>query len=216
MVPGLALHVVQRGNNRQAVFFHESDYLSYLDLSFESAERYEVSVHAFVCMTNHVHILLTPWAEDSVSRSMQRMGALYTLGINALYHRSGSLWEGRFKSSLVDSERYPPLLDQYKLQPTFAASFVMPRRLRDCPSGYAAHIIQRGNNRQICCRAHALGHRPKMWQPHAEYLALGQTSHSRQLAANGFTQCLCSGPNSGRVYPEALTHAWHRQRRPGT
>ena len=105
-VPGVALHVVQRGNNRQAVFFHEADYISYLDLAFESAGRYGVSIHAFVCMTNHVHILLTPWDEDSVSRLMQRLGALYTSGINAVYRRTGSLWEGRFKSSLVDSERY--------------------------------------------------------------------------------------------------------------
>ena len=58
-VPGIALHVVQRGNNRQAVFFHESDYEAYLDRLFESAERYEVSVHAYVCMTNHVHLLVT-------------------------------------------------------------------------------------------------------------------------------------------------------------
>ena len=66
-VPGVALHVVQRGNNRQAVFFHESDYASYLHLLFESADRYEVSVHAYVCMTNHVHILLTPWGDPITS-----------------------------------------------------------------------------------------------------------------------------------------------------
>jgi putative transposase len=90
-VPGVALHVVQRGNNRQAVFFHESDYVAYLDLLFESSDRYEVSVHAYVCMTNHVHILVTPWDERSVSRLMQRLGALYTSGINSVYHHAESL-----------------------------------------------------------------------------------------------------------------------------
>lgn len=105
-IPGVPLHVVQRGNNRQAVFFREPDYDAYLDTLFESALRYDVSVHAYVCMTNHVHLLVTPWEGCGVSRMMQRLGATYTAGINAVYRRSGSLWEGRFKSSLVDSERY--------------------------------------------------------------------------------------------------------------
>jgi putative transposase len=69
-VPGIALHIVQRGNNRQAVFFRSADCIHYLNLLFESAERYDVSVHAFVCMTNHVHILLTPGNEGSASRMM--------------------------------------------------------------------------------------------------------------------------------------------------
>jgi putative transposase len=99
------MHVVQRGNNRQAVFFHDTDYVSCLELLFDSAERYDVSVHAFVCMTNHVHILVTPRGEGSASRMMRRLGASYTAGINSIYRRTGSLWEGRLKSSLVDSER---------------------------------------------------------------------------------------------------------------
>lgn len=92
-VLGVGLHVVQRGNNRQAIFFDDVDFVSYLDLLFESAARYDVSVHAFVCMTNHVHLLLTPWDDGSASSMMQRLGALYTVGINSVYHRTGSLWK---------------------------------------------------------------------------------------------------------------------------
>lgn len=143
-VPGVALHVVQRGNNRQAVFFHESDYFSYLDLLFESADRYEVSVHAYVCMTNHVHILLTPWDEGSVSLLMQRLGALYTSGINSVYRRTGSLWEGRFKSSLVDSDRYVLSCYRYiELNPVRAGMVVHPADYRW--SSYRHHAESLGD-----------------------------------------------------------------------
>ncbi len=97
---------MQRGNNRHAVFFRPSDYRWYLAKLFESAARYHVAVHAFVCMTNHVHLLATPDEADGVSRMMQRLGMLYTASANRRYKRTGSLWEGRFKSSLVESERY--------------------------------------------------------------------------------------------------------------
>lgn len=79
-LPGVALHIVQRGNNRQAVFFKRPDYRAYLDTLFESSRRYAVSVHAFVCMSNHVHLLVTPWEADSASRMMQRLGATYSAG----------------------------------------------------------------------------------------------------------------------------------------
>ena len=105
-IAGVPLHVVQRGNNRQPVFFSEEDYRDYLRRLFDGAARYDVSVHAFVCMTNHVHLLLTPWQDRAASRMMQWLGSGYTAAVNATYHRTGSLWEGRFKSSLVDSGRY--------------------------------------------------------------------------------------------------------------
>ena len=163
-VPGVALHVVQRGNNRQAVFFHEADYISYLDLAFESAGRYGVSIHAFVCMTNHVHILLTPWGEDSVSRLMQRLGALYTSGINAVYRRTGSLWEGRFKSSLVDSERYVLACYRYvEMNPVRAGMVAHPADYRW--SSYRHHT-------------ESLSDYPI--RPHAEWLALGSTPGDRR------------------------------------
>jgi len=72
-IPGLMLHIVHRGNNRQALFFHDSDRIAYLDLLFESCERYDVSVHAYVCVTNHVHIRMRPWDEYSASKAMRRL-----------------------------------------------------------------------------------------------------------------------------------------------
>ena len=163
-VPGVALHVVQRGNNRQAVFFHDTDYIAYLNLLFESAERYGASVHAFVCMTNHVHILLTPWEEVSASRVMQRLGASYTAGINSIYGRTGSLWEGRFKSSLVDSERYVLACYRYiELNPVRAGMVEYPAEYRW--SSYRHH-------------AETLSEYPI--HPHSQWLALGSSGRERR------------------------------------
>lgn len=163
-VPGVALHVVQRGNNRQAAFFRETDYVAYLDLLFRSAAHYDVSVHAFVCMTNHVHILLTPWANTSASRMMQKLGASYAAGINAVYERTGSLWEGRFKSSLVDSERYVLACYRYiELNPVRAG---MVRH----PADY----------RWSSYRHHALEFSEYPVRPHSEWLALGAHPEARR------------------------------------
>jgi putative transposase len=163
-VPGIAMHVVQRGNNRQAVFFHDTDHVSYLELLFESAERYDVSVHAFVCMTNHVHILLTPWSEGTASRMMQRLGASYTAGINSIYRRTGSLWEGRFKSSLVDSKRYVLACYRYiELNPVRAGIVDRPSDYRW--SSYRHHAVR-------------LGKYPI--RPHPEWLALGSNAEKRR------------------------------------
>jgi putative transposase len=175
-IPGLALHVVHRGNNRQAVFFQDRDRIRYLDLLFESCERYEVSVHAYVCMTNHVHILMTPWHEATASKTMQRMGASYTACINAIYNRTGSLWEGRFKSSLVDSERY--VLGCYcyiELNPVRAGMVLQPSDYRW--SSYRHN-------------AHGLSDYPI--RPHPEWMALGADVWARhrrhaQLVAGGMT-----------------------------
>lgn len=89
-----------------ASFFEHADYLSYLETLFDLANKYDVAIHAFVLMTNHVHILATPHTCSGVSRLMQQLGSQYVSRINRLYRRSGTLWEGRFKSSLIDSEAY--------------------------------------------------------------------------------------------------------------
>jgi putative transposase len=135
---------VQRGNNRQAVFFERANYRAYLDTLFESSRRYEVSVHAFVCMTNHVQLLVTPWKEHCASRMMQRLGSTYTAGINAAYRRSGSLWEGRFKSSLVDSDRYVLACYRYiELNPVRAGMTDHPGQYRW--SSYTHNAVMLGD-----------------------------------------------------------------------
>ncbi len=105
-LPGMPYHVRQRGNNRQACFFENDDRRVYLNLLQTVLKRYDVSLHAYVLMTNHVHLLMTPVAADGVSRSMQVLASRYAHHINKKYGRTGSLWEGRHKSSAVQSDRY--------------------------------------------------------------------------------------------------------------
>jgi putative transposase len=112
-LPGIPQHVVQRGNNRQVSFFAEQDYTIYLDKLKEYGKKYKVAVHAYVLMTNHVHLLLTPETEKGVSQLMQALGRYYVMYVNKTYQRSGTLWEGRYKSTLVDSENYFLLVSRY-------------------------------------------------------------------------------------------------------
>ena len=105
-LPDVPVHVVQRGNNRQAVFFDDSDYRAYLSWIREGCERYGCEIHAYVLMTNHVHLLATPQATNSISRMLQYVGRRYVPYINHTYGRTGTLWEGRFKASLIHAEGY--------------------------------------------------------------------------------------------------------------
>ena len=106
VVAGQPLHVIQRGNDRQAVFYADEDYQHYLDDLNTASQQHGCQIHAYVLMTNHVHLLITPTAEGSASRMMQTLGRRYVCYINTEYRRTGTLWEGRFKSGLIDSEQY--------------------------------------------------------------------------------------------------------------
>ena len=97
---------MQRGNNRQNCFRERSDYLRYLGYLANSARRYEVEIHAYVLMANHVHLLFTPSTENGASRMMQNLGRSYVRAFNEAYDRTGTLWEGRFRSYPVPTERY--------------------------------------------------------------------------------------------------------------
>ena len=103
---GMPCHVIQRGNNRDACFYAEQDCLFYLDCLQDACRCYHVSVHAYVLMTNHVHLLMTPDDTEGISRVMQSVGRRYVQYINFEYRRSGTLWEGRHKASLIDAEHY--------------------------------------------------------------------------------------------------------------
>lgn len=103
-LPDIPVHIVQRGHSRKAVFYEDADYHAYLGWLQEAAERYECAVHSYVLMTNHVHILATPSTLDGVSRMMQYIGRQYVPYINHTYGTSGTLWEGRYKGSLVQDE----------------------------------------------------------------------------------------------------------------
>ncbi len=103
---GIPLHIVQRGINREPCFFAEEDYQCYLYWLWKSAADWGCAIHAYVLMTNHVHLLLTPTQENSAAKMMQSIGRRYVQYINRYYKRTGSLWEGRYKSSIVDAESY--------------------------------------------------------------------------------------------------------------
>jgi putative transposase len=105
-LPGVTCHVVQRGNNRSCCFFSDSDYQLYLGCLEHACNQYEVALHAYVLMTNHCHLLMTPETKDGISKVMQSVGRRYVQYVNKSYGRSGTLWEGRHKASLVDTESY--------------------------------------------------------------------------------------------------------------
>lgn len=105
-VPGVPVHVIQRGNNRQDIFFNDADNQVYLKWVGEALSKYQCKLHAYVLMTNHVHLLITPHQTDTVSKLMQYIGRQYVPYVNTTYNRTGTLWEGRYRSSLVQHDRY--------------------------------------------------------------------------------------------------------------
>lgn len=163
---GIPQHITQRGNNRQACFFDNEDRLTYLELLNRAARRRACDIHAYVLMTNHVHILATPRVADGVSRLMQDIGREYVRYINSSYRRSGTLWEGRFKSSLVDSAEYCLVCYRYiELNPVRAA-------MVDKPDDY----------RWSSYRSNALGQKVELITPHEEWMILGRDDHTRCAA----------------------------------
>ena len=157
VVPGQALHIVQRGNNRQPVFFCSEDYRTYLEMFQQAAASHGCKVHAYVLMTNHVHLLLTPEQKEGPSRLMQAVGRCYVHYVNGHYRRTGTLWEGRFKSAVIDSERYLLICSRYiELNPVRAGMVEHP-----------------GEYRWSSYRCNALGRQDRIITPHPLYKQLG-------------------------------------------
>jgi putative transposase len=130
-IPGIPWHIIQRGNNRSVCFYAEDDYQFYLHCLEELAIKFGCAVHAYVLMTNHVHLLLTPARPDSASLLMKHLGQRYVQYINRTYKRSGSLWEGRFRSSLTQTETYVLACYRYiELNPVRAGMVSMPQDYR--------------------------------------------------------------------------------------
>lgn len=103
---GVPAHAVQRGNNRQAVFFDEQDYIAYLRWFKDGADKHGGVVHAFVPMTNHVHLLMTSDTSDGISKTIQSVGRHYVTYINYTNGKSGTLWEGRYTGCIISSKEY--------------------------------------------------------------------------------------------------------------
>ncbi|MEZ5617335.1 MAG: transposase [Rhodocyclaceae bacterium] len=159
-------HVVQRGHNREACFFAEEDYRFYLHWLRESARKYGCAVHAYILMTNHVHLLLTPATPLDLPRLMQSLGRRYAQYINRGYRRSGSVWEGRYKASLINAEEYLLACQRYiELNPVRADMVADP-----------------GEYRWTSYRWHGLGERNGLIADHPLYLALGRDEEARRAA----------------------------------
>ncbi|QBF83808.1 transposase [Shewanella maritima] len=162
----IPVHIIQRGNNRQACFFDEQDYIAYSHWLKQYAHEYKVDIHAWVFMTNHVHLLCTPRQTNGISLMMQALGRQYVRYINKTYSRSGTLWEGRFKSSLVQTEAY--LLQVYRyieLNPVRAGMVSSP----DDYKWSSYQINAKGKHSELCA-------------PHEVYLALANSPRARLAA----------------------------------
>ena len=106
MIPGIPFHITQRGNNRQDVFFVDDDWRHYLAVLAAQAERFGLDLHGYCLMRNHVHLVATPRAEDSLAKAVGRTNFLYAIYVNRLHHRSGHLWQNRFFSCALDDAHY--------------------------------------------------------------------------------------------------------------
>jgi putative transposase len=127
VVPGVPLHLVQRGNNRSTIFFGPDDYRYYGHVLYDASRRYGCAIHAYVLMSNHVHLLVTPQDEQGPSRMMQTVGRRFVRTINDRRGRSGTLWEGRYKSMIVNSDRYFLTCSRYiELNPVRAGMVEKP------------------------------------------------------------------------------------------
>ncbi len=159
-------HVVQRGINREPCFFAEEDYHCYLHWLQKSAADWNCAIHAYVLMTNHVHLLVTSERPDGIAKLMQAIGRRYVQYINRSYHRTGSLWEGRFKSSVVQAEEYLLTCMRYiELNPVRANMVNDPAQYRW--SSY---------------RYNGLGQADERIAPHPLYLGLGKEDGNRLAA----------------------------------
>lgn len=106
VIPGIPQHIIQRGNNRQEIFLSDGDYAAYLNWLKEAAQRYGLLIHAYVLMTNHVHLLATPTQDDSVAKTLQSLGRRYVQYFNLTHQRTGTLFEGRYRATVVEAEDY--------------------------------------------------------------------------------------------------------------
>ncbi len=185
-LPGYAHHVIQRGNNRQPIFATPADDQLLLDLLAEYATQFEVLIHAYVLMPNHFHLLATPQTGEGLPLMMQAVGRRYVRYFNGTQQRTGTLWEGRYKSTVIQSERYLLACMAYMdLNPVRAGLVAQPQ---DYPWSSHMHYLGLRSDRLI--------------KPHALFWELGNTPFAREAA---YAELVQSGINP--VQQKALTDA---------
>ena len=179
-------HVIQRGNNHQLIFNTPVDYRRLLEVLEEAAKKCQVAIHAYVLMSNHFHLLATPQTVQGLPQMMQSLGRSYVRYFNATQQRSGTLWEGRYKSTLIQGERYLLACMAYiDLNPVRAGMVARPQ---DYPWSSHGHYIGMRTDRLIT--------------PHALFWELGNTPFAREAA---YAEMVQAGINS--VQQAALTDA---------
>jgi len=185
-IPGYPHHIIQRGNNRQPIFGGTADYELLLGLIDEHARKQHVALHGYVLMSNHFHLLATPETEEGIPQMMQAVGRRYVRNYNLRHARTGTLWEGRYKSTLIQAERYLLACMVYMdLNPVRAGMVADPA---DYP--WSSHL-------------HYIGRRGDMLvTPHPLYWALGNTPFSRDEAYAGLVRAGISEKEK-----QALTNA---------
>jgi len=165
-IPDQPYHLIQRGNNRCVIFAADEDYAFYLDCLRAAADKAGVVVHAYVLMTNHVHLLVSPGRSDGLGRMMQSVGRRYVRYFNDAQGRTGTLWEGRFKAVPIESEQYLLVCHRYiELNPVRARMVARP-----------------GDYRWSSWHANAEGGADGLARPHPLILALGDTPERRREA----------------------------------
>ena len=182
-------HVILRGNDRQAIFRDDADRREMLDLLAEHARAQGVEIHAYVLMTNHLHLLLTPRREQGVPLMMQAVGRTYVRRFNQKHGRTGTLWEGRYRSTLIQTERYLLACMVYiDLNPVRAG---MVSRALDHPWSSHAHYVGQRQDRLIT--------------PHALYWALGNTPFAREAAYAELVQAGIAADQQGALTDATLS-----------
>lgn len=167
---GMPQHVIQRGNNRQVCFQDLSDFATYSMYLTRYQEKFEVDIHAWVFMTNHTHLLVTPKTDDGLSAFMKSIGQSYAQYYNARYERTGGLWEGRFKSCLVDTEEY----------------FLQCQRYIELNPVKAGMVDYAGEYQWSSYLCHAYGSGSRFHVPHPCYLELQPDADQRLVSYRNF------------------------------
>lgn len=186
VLPGQPQHIIQRGNNRQAIFTRDEDFQFFRDALVLAAEQHGLAVHAYVWMTNHIHLLATPENERSISQVFQSVGRKYVQYFNHTYGRSGTLWEGRYRATVVDSEAYLMKLMRYiELNPVRAGMVAHPR-------DYAWSSYSRNADAKV-------GANGDWVKPHDVYLKLARDSHERLSAYRGLFSTAIDSADLARI-----------------
>ena len=187
--PGFPHHIIQRGNNRQAIFMDAADFEFMLNLLAEQSKKSQVAVHAYVLMGNHFHLLATPETTQGLPLMMQAVGRSYVRYFNHRHGRTGTLWEGRYRSTIVQSERYLLACMAYiDLNPVRAGLVGQPV---DYPWSSHAHCLGLRTDRLIT--------------PHALFWALGNTPFAREAAYAALVQAGLGGRELEALTQSALT-----------